>query len=197
MRNLQFSDAMSEARAEGRKSVTRRLNTDIKPGTVCYHGESLLKKYSTTQAVDFAAYRRDGQRVTRDDGEWEIWGWQRQSNPPRYCPERCARLFSLIRSVRKESLQAISRESALAEGVIVGRDVTMLVNGKPARVCFFDPVTAFAALWDSINSDTPWTSNPIVHVIELGAPLTRGQAVELAQLKDAEKRFARVATWGL
>lgn len=73
-----------------------------------------------------------------------------------------SRILLEIESVRVERVQAITREDALAEGVIVGEPIDMLVNGEPGPVVYFDPVVAYAHLWCHINGADSWKANPWV-----------------------------------
>lgn len=188
MRNTQFDDCMAKARAEGRKDVTRRLNTPLKPGMVCYHGEALVLGH-TEEGLAVARYRRDGQLALHHDGSVEEWKWQRAAQPPRYCPFRCARLFSLVRAVYQEPLWALTEEQAIREGIARGPSGGWDDPKDPDSVEYASASIAYRALWNRINGATPWETNPLVYVIDLGAPLTRERAVELADIKDPAERL--------
>jgi hypothetical protein len=74
-----------------------------------------------------------------------------------------SRLTLEITDVRVERLQSISAEDARAEGVPLGEQVPATINGEPGTVAFFDPLAAFAYLWDALNGKrAPWASNPWV-----------------------------------
>jgi hypothetical protein len=80
-------------------------------------------------------------------------------------PRWASRLTLEISGIRIQRVNAISADDARAEGFssdpIPGR-----VNGKPATVCFFDPLQWFAALWDGINGERgPWKSAPWVWAV--------------------------------
>jgi hypothetical protein len=176
VKNCQLSDAMAAARAAGVKSVTRRLTDRYRAGDVVYHGESLVRYGSSV------FYRRDlvGVRTV------ETWRWQRDGLPGRFCPQRFARLFSMIRSVRSEPLQCITEEDARREGAEPA-------SCEPACDCAEwssrRHVLGFQLIWDSINSDHPWASNPLVFVVELGPLLSREEAARLAGIKDLDERL--------
>lgn len=194
MINLQFSDAMAAARAAGVKTVTRRLGCRLQPGDICFHGEALVSAalpVSYRGITHAANYRRDAARVlmaTTDRG-FQPWVWKRKVLPARYCPERCARMFSVIRSVRSEPLNEITEEDAIAEGVAEWLDE---VNEKVAR-CYGEPHrAAFAMLWDSLNAQrAPWDANPTIYRVELGPVLTRDQVAKLTGIQDRARRLER------
>lgn len=188
MINLQFSDAIATARANGTKTITRRLSCKLKPGDVVYHGETLVR------SAGIARYRRDDvavQDLFSEPGVDKVlaWRWQVRVLPARYCPERCARMFSVIRSVRAEPLQEITEEDAIAEGVAEWLSETdELVArqyGEPHRV-------AFAMLWDSLNAQrAPWDANPLIYRVDLGTLLTRDQVAKLTGVQDRAERLER------
>jgi len=70
---------------------------------------------------------------------------------PLFMPEWAARYFVLIEDVRAERLQEITEEDAIAEG--------MRRQELPYDIA---PVWQYQELWDSINKDYPWESNPWV-----------------------------------
>src|SRR6185436_3935822 len=158
MRNVQLSDALAEKRALGLKTVTRRPSTFVQAGDVVYHGEALVRAGAIADADRrsdpkngyFALYRRDDVAVERPDGLLESWGWQRPVQIARYCPTRCARLFSLVREVRVEPLNAITEEQAIAEGMARGRLGGFVDPGEEDAAEYATAVRAFAATWNRI-----------------------------------------------
>jgi len=211
VRNLQFADEMADARAKAWKTETRRLNTLVKPGDVVYHGEALISVARTNRrdSVRVAAYRRDRIHVFPTRIATKGWQWKRPVLPARYCPESHARLFSMIRGVRRERLQDITEAAAKAEGISLratpcdskcdcgkaprpGQAHPWFRLGGP----YGGPKNAdhayrveFAALWDDINGDGPWQTNPLVYVIDLGPSLTRVEADRLAGIRDVGERL--------
>jgi len=78
---------------------------------------------------------------------------------PLHLPRRFARHFIKILDVRAEWLQEITEEDAKAEGMLP--EGTLL----PDFIHSADnPVEQFAQLWNSINKDYPFESNPWVFV---------------------------------
>lgn len=188
MKNLQLSDAMAEARYCLRKTVTRRLTSKYKAGDVVYHGEALIKA-----GAGAAWYRRDSSLVKDFSPPlpWKVyeWKWKRDVLPARFCPERCARSYSLIRDVRETSLHEMDESEALDEGVFQDDHGFYSVPGSGLGI-FPTPLYAFKALWDVINGQrAPWKDNPLVFRIELGAPIDREQAWRLAGIQELEQRL--------
>ena len=72
--------------------------------------------------------------------------------PSIFMPKHACRFFLRINDVRVERLQDISEEDAAAEGVFI-------------HPVYPSPRMEFASLWDKINSQNNWNSNPYVWVI--------------------------------
>lgn len=197
MRNTMLSDGMAEARADGRKRITRRLNTPLLAGDVVYHGEALVPltlDISMGAITHVATYRRDGARILfpgKPGLGFQAWVWRVNVMAARYCPERCARLFSLVRSVRQEPLQDITEDQARAEGVTVDPQQGT-VNGEPATLYPMTCRQAFIWLRDTLHNrpGERWADNPTVFVVDLGENLTREEATRLAAIKDRAARLA-------
>lgn len=92
--------------------------------------------------------------------------------PSIFMPRWASRITLEIADVRVERLQDISEEDARSEGI---REVTK--DGEVRKFCVYDrgdysatpwadmprsARAAFSALWDSINGDGAWASNPWV-----------------------------------
>jgi len=89
---------------------------------------------------------------------------------PLFMPEWAARYFIVIESVRAERLQEITEADCLAEGITIMRGTYQSIKwneatrrleptGKrlPYTACYH-----FEAIWNSINKDYPFESNPWV-----------------------------------
>lgn len=92
--------------------------------------------------------------------------------PSIHMPRWASRLHLEMTEVRVERLQSITREDARAEGPPIGVKMPGVLTrdgvSEPADVVIFDPVRAFAVLWDSINGKRPdcsWADNPWVWVV--------------------------------
>ncbi len=83
--------------------------------------------------------------------------------PSIFLPRWASRMSLEITDVRIERLKAISEADARAEGVVLGEPFPCRVNGEPGVVAIYDPIKAYAVLWDQINGErAPWTDNPWV-----------------------------------
>lgn len=90
--------------------------------------------------------------------------------PSIFMPKQACRLFLKVVSVRVERLQDISEEDAISEGV---KMVGNLYNNYSAGYQHFGvgnlfqyAKKSFASLWESINGEESWNSNPWVWVLE-------------------------------
>ena len=79
---------------------------------------------------------------------------------PMMMPEWAARYFITITDVRAERLQEITEEDAEAEGV----SWSPCGGGENPEI--ISAAENFADLWNSINKDYPWESNPWCFVYE-------------------------------
>jgi len=85
--------------------------------------------------------------------------------PSIFMPRWACRNVYEITEVRVQRVNEISEEDARAEGFSAD-PIPGKVNGKPAKIAFYDPIRWYAALWDAINGDrAPWASNPWVFAI--------------------------------
>lgn len=130
------------------------------------------------ESIGWVFYRDEEMAVSFDTTVWKHAlkghqgrGWYRRS--PLFLPTKDARTFLKIESVRPERLQEITEADALAEGIEVmhGTHQSFARNtwGKLELTGQPEPYTAryhYEALWDSINPDYPFSSNPWVWRIE-------------------------------
>ena len=186
MKGILFKSEMIQATIEGRETQTRRV---IKPQppqgcsmAVYTHdrcpnldewvfagedGDPIDAKcpqppYQVGEAVyiqekiwrigEYAIYYSDSKPVMFLQSANRLkWRWQRQYLSPIHLPYEAARYFLKIKDVRAERLQEITEEDAIAEG--------MRRQELPYDIA---PVWQYQELWDSINKDYPWESNPWV-----------------------------------
>lgn len=106
--------------------------------------------------ADRGFYRADGGTV---DGEISRW------RPGIHMPRWASRLTLTVTEVRVQRLQEISKEDAIAEGIVQhGRFYGLADADWDDAV--LDPREAYGALWNSINAKrAPWDSNPWVCAI--------------------------------
>ena len=89
------------------------------------------------------------------------WRWTRDKLSPMFLPHEAARYFIKITDVRAERLQGITEEDAIAEGL----KNTVLSDMQPYfNIAIIPASQNFKKLWDSINKDYKWESNPFVFV---------------------------------
>jgi len=200
VKGILFKPDMVRAIIEGRKTVTRRVEsglTVLRPsyGWDCKglaaNGEFWFFNKSITcnhiakprYQVGEVVYIKEAHRYIQNDGDPYDFGIQYKSDSqvkwwrdngnlmdypidekwrsPLFLKELFARYFLKIVGVRAERVQEISEEDARAEGVIpyiedAGDGHLWSPGGAKAyRLEFKD-------LWDSINKDYPFESNPYV-----------------------------------
>ncbi len=91
----------------------------------------------------------------------------RKWRPSIFLPRWGSRMSLAVTVVRVERLQDITEADARAEGTPIGVPMPARINGEPGQVAVYDPVRAYALLWDGINGKrAPWASNPWVWVVE-------------------------------
>jgi hypothetical protein len=111
-------------------------------------------------------YRHDDTQIDRPG---QIRGRWRSSM---MMPEWAARYFIKITDVRAERLQEITNEDIIAEGLKRAEykcnpgfsDAVMWAYHDGGTYCGESGIPVFQRLWDSINTDYPWQSNPWVWV---------------------------------
>lgn len=80
--------------------------------------------------------------------------------PSIFMPREAARIFLKVKNIRVERLQDITEEDAKAEGLYNGYHTTE--TSTPAGTA----KQAFMWIWQKINGDESWLSNPWVWVVE-------------------------------
>lgn len=91
-----------------------------------------------------------------------------RGRPGIFMPRWASRLTLTVADVRVERLQDISRDDAIAEGLIKDQTASPLAVEMgcdwsfEGDTRFGSPVSAYAALWDHINGAGAWVSNPWV-----------------------------------
>lgn len=191
---IMFTAPMVLALLDGSKTQTRRTVKLNDAGRVARKGKQW--HVDDPNAVLACPYGVVGDRLwvkeaihACDDREWDdgtpcieyvadrhvhhdaAWVWKRRGLPSMFMPRGLSRITREITNVRLQSLQDISWEDALAEGVrrweeYISEDPYCILN-------MHDPRHAFSQLWESINSKrAPWSSNPWVWVVEFAKAMT-------------------------
>jgi len=183
MKGILFKPDMIQAIIEGRKTQTRRL---IKPqpvqfnnlgefdagiGEAWFHGitsdnwETRKPRYQVGETAyikeawaSFPAYEPHKPYVTYKSSVDAYRLGSTKWKSPLFMPEWAARYFLEITEVRAERLQEI-------------RYLDIFLEGVPEQGGFIKNFKAFERLWNSINKDYPWESNPWVwvYIFELQA----------------------------
>ena len=186
-RPIIFSGPMVRALIGGRKTQTRRLATS--PLRRCVVGDRLYVR-ETAAAVelddgqDGVCFAADGvfQPIANSAAAAEAWGimhWyarpadddlrsQGKQVPSIHMPRWASRLTLIVQAVRVEPLPSISREDAIAEGLIhkpgvIEPDWWMLPEPHH-QGSFLSPVAAYRWLWNDLHTGTGerWEDNPLV-----------------------------------
>jgi len=180
MKGILFKPDMIQAIVDGRKTQTRRVIKNQPILMDKYYEKAFRKDFGLRKPryqVGEVVYIKEAwatEKMFDDLTPSEIEGtpvgtvpiWYRHGDTqfdrfgqtrgrwrsPRHMPEWAARYFIKILAVRAERLQEITEEDAISEGI--DSDFQEY------------PRLAFLELWNSINKDYQWESNPWVFVYE-------------------------------
>ena len=144
-----MSTPMVRAILDGRKTQTRRIDFKCEPGDILWVRET----WAQLGGIYFY-------KATHKD-IWEL-PWK----PSIHMPRKACRLFLEVTEVRKERLQDITKEDALAEGIcLLGNNLYGLKNAPSSHQ--HTAKAAFVELWNTINAKRGygWAANPVVDVI--------------------------------
>lgn len=109
---------------------------------------------------EFCAYRAtDTLDAINADGE--ALGWRPSIHMPRWA----SRILLEITAVRVERLADISKDDAMAEGIVLQPDGGFGLADS-THYNFSDPTDSYCSLWESINGAGAWFANPWVWVVE-------------------------------
>jgi len=92
----------------------------------------------------------------------------------RFMPKAQCRIFLEIKNNRVERLQDITQKDAIREGIELGEKIKTVVgvmvqtyrNYLSGEFKWMRPALSFRTLWQSINGQKSWDSNPFIWVIE-------------------------------
>ncbi len=98
------------------------------------------------------------------DGDPETGDWTRPK-PSIHMPRWASRILLEIAAVRVERLADISKDDAMAEGIVLQPDGGFGLADS-THYNFSDPTDSYCCLWESINGAGSWLSNPWVWVVE-------------------------------
>ena len=180
-RPILFSGDMVRAILRGHKTQTRRpvkrLSTaradgrapSLQPAARCPYGRigDLLWVRETWALVDDSGdargmpnacvYRADEHAATTHGG--------RRWRPSIHMPRWAARIDLVIREVRREPLQALTAQDALAEGIAWVSGASQPEGARPTPSQ--EHINRFARCWDDLYAGRGygWAANPMVWVI--------------------------------
>jgi hypothetical protein len=107
----------------------------------------------------FCAYRATD-TLDAVDSDGNDLGWRPSIHMPRWA----SRILLEITGVRVERLADISKDDAMAEGIVVQPDGGFGLADS-THYNFSDPTDSYCSLWESINGDGSWYANPWVWCI--------------------------------
>lgn len=117
--------------------------------------------------------------------EYVECGWPYTWKPSIHMPKEAARIWLQVENVRVERLQDISEEDAKAEGVEkIGDSVFCWKHYSGQNAGCSDAKTSFQSLWQNINGDDSWQSNPWVWVVSFKVLSTIGKPVEKSAITN-------------
>jgi len=125
--------------------------------------ESYLADPDKFKKPEFCEYAADGgpapEFVTLDDELEQRW------RPSIHMPRWASRILLEVVSLRVERLADISKDDAMAEGIVLQPDGGFGLADS-THYNFSDPTDSYCSLWESINGDGSWLLNPWVWVVE-------------------------------
>lgn len=185
IRPILFSTSMIRALMEDRKTQTRRLKTKIEAGDILWARETFRPVISGKIRDGYGevrygfGYKAGGEPIwakhptiirnstTRDSGSMQFE--DRPWKPSIHMPKRASRFTQEVTAVRKERLQDISEEDALAEGAMFHNGHGVGHSGYRHDIdhgfVYSTAKQSYAALWESINGKGSWDKNPEIYVI--------------------------------
>lgn len=156
----------------------------IKPGDRLYVREHwrVSQRWDETPPRDLPARtmtifcEAGGSIANQASGRWEPDNdyppsrpeWVGKHRQAMHMPKWASRITLIVEAVKVERLQDISREDAVAEGLIKTQFAPALAVEMGCDYGFDgdsrhgSPVSAYAALWNSINGPGAWDANPWV-----------------------------------
>lgn len=170
---------------ESRKSRTELEYIDwkvIQPGTVLWVRETFMKDYFGEGTFAYKASFTQKDELKKNNS---LLDYEPKWKPSLFMPKDAARLFLKVKSIKVERLQDISNSDAIAEGIyrenyVLDESVTIYRNyGSGKDFYSFSEyswnfgkenhsasVASYCTLWEEINGEGSWNSNPWVWVIE-------------------------------
>lgn len=169
-RPILFQTEMVKAIISGIKTQTRRvIKSKLAKNPYGEIGDLLYVRETWTKINDYFG-DRIYYKANSDD-----WRATIKWKPSLFMPKKHARIWLEIEDIRRERVQDITEEDALAEGIFWDDDCPQDVSNGYCPGAFDLPSESFAYLWDSINVKRGygWDTNPEVWVIEFKREFNR------------------------
>jgi hypothetical protein len=173
-RPIIFSAPMIRALIEGRKTQTRRLahrNATaqslwhrIRPGDRLWVRETFVGYWTAEDANPKMTklLGEDSWIGYSADNEFASWPYRK---PAIHMPRSASRITLTVTEVRRQRLQEISEDDAIAEGVchwIAEQEGYRSAEAAFARVIYGSCTKAFSHLWETIHGADSWETDPEV-----------------------------------
>lgn len=101
----------------------------------------------------------------QDRYEWEPGKSPCRWRPSIHMPRWASRILLEVTGVRVERLADISKDDAMAEGIVIQPDGGFGLSDS-THYNFSCPTDSYCSLWESINGPGSWDANPWVWVVE-------------------------------
>jgi hypothetical protein len=190
-RPILFSAPMVRAIVNGTKTQTRRVVKPRKdPDYGCHLAPSEIA--GDEHQARLCPYGKPGDRLwvretwntsalclppisepyiyAADLGPTGVGRWAANWKPSIHMPRAASRISLDIIAVRVERLQDISRDDALAEGIVQGYGGFGLPDGSHFHAA--DPRISYWSLWDAINGQGATEANPWVWAVSFNAAVS-------------------------
>jgi hypothetical protein len=182
IRPIHFSVPMVRALLAGEKTQTRRIGTSVAAGRIqvgdelwvreAYRLEARFDRFgSPLKAMNLEGKRLDYEYEAHIAGGEPIVGWGKERTA-RTMPKIFSRFVLTVTEVRRELLQAITEDDAKAEGM---REPYFGDGDPPFEECGTTVTRRmqYRNLWNRLNPETPWSTNPEVVVISFTRRIER------------------------
>lgn len=140
-------------------SITKEVKPRYHAGEVVYIKEKIVRKHNDLSVgYDYATYTSDLTPVMffRSLNRF-VWRWKKDYLSPLHLPHEAARYFLKILSVKPQRLQEITLRDVETEGTPKNFDDRPMVLPEEQ-----ERIKDYSLLWNSINKEHQWASNPFV-----------------------------------
>ena len=160
----QFTFCYDNQERYNRQTATLTIKSRYQVGEVVFVKEALSRKRSDvfmpasyiTYALDFTPVSAINPNEKHPEFGRPTWIWQKDKLSPLFMPEWAARYHIQLTGVDAQRVQEITHGDAIAEGA------EYMPPASPRDQRLSVPQIVFAGLWDSINKNHKWDTNPWV-----------------------------------